>query len=65
MTLSKEFYEIEMYEFELILHGNGLIDNSSSMVQGIAWFLAGDKPLQEPVMIQHPVVYMHHLTSVS
>ena len=39
---------------------NGLIDNKSTLVQGMAWRRIGDKPLPEPMMTQFTDSYMRH-----
>ena len=38
----------------------GLIDNTSALVQVMAWRRAGDKPLPEPIMTQFTDAYMRH-----
>ena len=46
------------------VHG-GLIGNKRALVQIMAWYQGGDKPLSEPTMARFTEAYMLHSTSVS
>ena len=38
----------------------GLFINKSALVQAMAWWRNGDKPLPEPMLTQFPDAYMWH-----
>ena len=48
---------------KLVLYG--LIENMSALVQIMAWFRTGDKPLFDPMMTQFAEAYMRHPVSMS
>ena len=43
----------------------GPIDNTTALVQVMAWRRTGDKPLPEPMMTQFTHVYMQHWEEMS
>ena len=52
-------------KIQLTLIPNGIIDNTSALVQVMGWHWTGDKPLPEPMMTQFSDPYMRHPASMS
>ena len=51
--------KLHLIQMSLKFVPKGLIDNTSALVQVMAWHRIGDKPLPEPMLTHFTDAYMH------